>query len=210
MPQLKNIFSYKKYYVAEGLFLLSWLIYFNYFQEIYKEALEFVTLGAGLEIQLLEIMNYRGQEILTVLLIFFILLTLNGLLVVRGLLQFRRQDKSSKQLLVNTLMIMLPTVLIMLIFLFNKLSIIIFVLEIFSVVLNYIIYSLVNSPMEYEDQDLFEDRGPFSNEEEAILYAESVIKSKGEYFKKRNFALLYTTFVSNNEYFIEIYVEKIQ
>lgn len=203
---IKRLKTGKQYIFIEGLFLLCWSAFAYSFLSVYRDASDFVTENAKIEIQLLEMFNYRGKELMVVIILFFIIATLNILLIVT--LRFEERGKQQSKMSIHVKGLCVTTLILISLFIVNKLWMIMLLVTVFSFVINYIIYSVVDNIITYEDQDLFENRGPFKNEKEAISYAEEVLRKKSDYFKKRQFNLLYMIHNLDNQYFIEMYIEK--
>lgn len=188
-----------------GLIIVLWVVFYLFFYNYYQDAVDFVTMGAKNEIQLLELFYYRGQFTVYVIISYFLLVSLNMLFyqILRVKSIF---DQSFKLISIIALIVLVISVSISM---FNILRVIFLLLLLISFTLNFIVYTISKSKYAYEDGEIVYVQGGFKNKEDAKKVMNTYIQEKEQFFRKNNYELFGEILNEENDTFkIELVVEK--
>lgn len=190
---------------AIGLILIIlWIFYSFMFRVFYEEAVIFSTVGAQPLVKILEIIEYRGNELLPYLASFFTLTSLTFLYC----LYFFKSDKNNRR---SVLLIGIIFTGIILFNLINQLALLLIMLVFLALLIMYSLTITVNylyvEDIKYESGDILHTEGPFETKIEAEDYSLVMLEKQQSYFDK----LLLKSDIYQNEkekYYVDIYLEK--
>lgn len=190
------------------VFVFAWLSYSFSFFNIYQEAAVFATEGAQPIVQILEILNYRGEELKPMLIIFFTLVSLSLLFEIY-LFLYTKKNKLSKISVVTFGLIFLLLLGINLVnklfpFLMLLISVSILIMISIAITVNYL---YIDKYDEQESNNLI--NGPFKSLSKAENYASKKVSK----LRKKNDSLgLHVTSIIDLEldegYYVTICIEE--
>ena len=198
----------KKIIIGIGSVLVaSWGIYSVFFQRFYQEVVFFTTDDAPSLIQLLELIGYRGKELLPYLTVFFTLTTLSLLFAIY--LNFAIKEKRMAVGIIWFLFAMLIGYNII-----NKLAALLVVLIIVAALLMYSLVVTINylyvDKTTYEAGDVLHTEGPFETEEKARVYSKGIVTKRKDEFLNGDFLLASDIYMDEPEnYYVDIYLAAI-
>lgn len=148
--------------IGSGLILLvCWGVYSYFFYQIYQEAAVFATDGAQRIIQILEILNYRGPQLLPYFILFFTLVSLSLLYLMYQFLFYEKNRINSPFLGVMSTLLTLFIVGN----LFNRLGLFLIALFLVALLIMISIGLTVNylylKQTNYEVGEVIRKAGPF-------------------------------------------------
>lgn len=205
---LKNKYSNYILLVFSSLLVASWLLYSFSFNQVYEEAKYFATEGAQPIVQILEILNYRGEELKPYFILFFTLTSLSFLLIIY-LRLFTNKKKLKPYPLVLLSLILLIFIIINSMNKFTFfLLLLIGVSLLLMVSITLTVKHLYNNIDSYEDGDIIQVKGPFKTENEANIYAQSELTRLKKQIKIENLCLKSLVYLENpSSYYVDIYFE---
>ncbi len=209
----ENFRKYKLYYISEGIFLISWLIYFLFFFQLYQEASFYVESGAKYIIQLLFLMEYYFSSLFMYFIIGFLLLVANLYSILLYSIKMKQEKKTMqlklpKQVFIGLYILCAGGLLL------TKLWVIFLLLIILAATIVYITYAMTKSQKDndiYEENEVVKQMGPFSTAEEAQNRAREFVTYWQEEFKENGYTLASDIYnEKENEYTVDIYVKSIE
>lgn len=210
----ENFRKYKLYYISEGIFLISWLIYFVLFFQLYNGALFYVDREAKYIIQLLFFMEYYFSSLFIYFIIGFLLFVANLYNILLYSIKMKQEN--------NTIQPKLPIQVFIGLYilcagglLLTKLWIIFLLLIILAVTIVFITYAMTKSQKDndtvYEENEVVKQIGPFSTAKEAQSRAQEFATYWQEEFKEHGYTLVSDIYnETENEYTVDIYVKSIE
>ena len=192
------------------LLIMSWGVYSYFFKKIYQEAAVFATEGAQKIIQMLEILNYRGAELLPFFIIYFTLVSLSLFYVMYQYIYQKQYQYPIKSTVLSVMSII--CFIFILSNLMNKFALFLGLLVITSVVIMIAIgltvnYLYMKSPT-YEVGDLIRKAGPFTKLSDAQSFSLREIKKLEKRFLMEGVFLESMIYVEENKgHYVDIFVE---
>lgn len=174
------------------ILIVTWIIYFYKFYEVYSWADFFTQSNASTIVKVVYIFTYYGDRLVPYLVIGFLLLNLN--LLVALVIQFLRERK--KEVSSIFLWIAIATYCISVsIFLVTTIWPLMLLLVIASLVISYTLYTVytkksVDNMDNYENDELIKEAGPFNSQEEATDFFEEFNHEWKGNFEQRNLLLV--------------------
>lgn len=203
VKQLKNVA------IGTGsVLIVLWLAYSIYFQKFYQDVVFFATDGAQPIVQIIEILDYRGKELLPYLSIFFILVTLSFLFCISLSLVIKKQGKKS----MVTSLCWFVLVLIITYNIINKLALLLAVLVVVAIIIMYSLVVTVNllyfEKMNYEAGDIVQTEGPFTSITQSEECSLKLMAKRGQEFEQSPWLLKSEVYMDEgNQYYVDIYLE---
>ncbi|MFW3653583.1 hypothetical protein [Vagococcus fluvialis] len=185
--------------------LLAWFFFSIRFFYVYQEASVFATEGAQPIIKILEILNYRGEELLSFFISFFILVSLSFLFLIYLFLYIKKYNLKNSLLIITGIFI----TFFITINLINELFLFLLVL----IVVSFLIMVSIGITVKYlyVEEDDYEERlnsfsGPFKTLSKAEKYAEQKVN---KIKKKSNQHIVCKIDSEIGEgYYVNIYIEE--
>jgi uncharacterized protein YacL len=192
-----------------GLLFIFWGVYSYYFYHFYNDTKDFATEGAQPIIQILEMLNYRGDGLKLYFILFFILVSLSFLLEIYLYLFIRKYQLSSYPIVILSIMIGLFISFNV----FNKLWILsISLVGISLLIMISIVLTVKNLYMNVEANeagDILRTNGPFKTQ----VAAENSVEKEVRKFRKMNRNKLLDVnsqiYLEESMYYVDIYLEEI-
>lgn len=208
---IKNKYSNYILLIFTSLLLTSWILYSFSFDKSYEEAKYFATEGAQPIIQILEILNYRGDILKPYFILFFTLISLSFLLMIYLFLFLQKKKINSYPLIILSFILLsfigFNVVNKLSLFLLLLVSVSLLVMISITLTVRYLSINLDN----YEDGDILQTMGPFKTREEAKIYSEKEIIHIHKHIKMNHLYVNYYIYSENQEnYYSDIYVETIE
>lgn len=207
---IKNKFSSQVILIFICLLTAGWILYSLSFNETYEEIKIFATEGAQPIIQILEILNYRGEEIKNYFILFFVLTSLSFLLLIYSFLFIKKKRLSMFPIVIAALLLLATLIFNSV----NKLAIVwllligISLLVMASITLT--VKYLYMSTDSYENGDILQTGGPFEDRNMADIYVSlelDKIKSKIDLKDLEVLSHIYSE--EPNGYYVDIYLEDV-
>ncbi|WP_086314463.1 hypothetical protein A5821_002034 [Enterococcus sp. 7F3_DIV0205] len=210
----ENFRKYKLYYISEGVFLISWLIYFVLFFQLYQEASFYVDQGAKYIIQLLFLVEYYFNSLFIYFIMSFLLLVANLYSILLYSIKMK-QEKKKIQFKFSMQVFMGLYILCAGALLLTKLWVLFLLLIILAVTVVYITYAMTKSQKDndtvYEENEVVKQLGSFSTAEEAQSRAQEFATYWQEEFQENGYTLVSDIYnEKENEYTVDIYVKSIE
>lgn len=195
----------KKLVIISVLGVIAWFLFSIRFFGITREASEFSTEGAQPVIKILEILNYRGNELLPFFILFFILVSFSLLFDIYLYLYIKKNElKKSMFILAGTV-----TTIFIILNLVNELFLLLAILVAVAMLIMISIAITVNHLyVEKEEIDLI-NHGPFKTLTTAEKYANKKIiqiKKKSVLADTRVFSTI--DLEASEGYYVTIYIEE--
>lgn len=192
-----------------GLLFIFWGVYSYYFYHFYNDTKDFATEGAQPIIQILEMLNYRGDGLKLYFILFFILVSLSFLLEIYLYLFIRKYQLPSYPIVILSIMIGLFISFNV----FNKLWILsISLVGISLLIMISIVLTVKNLYMNVEANeagDILRTNGPFKTQ----VAAENSVEKEVRKFRKMNRNKLLDVnsqiYLEESMYYVDIYLEEI-
>ncbi|MDR2278880.1 hypothetical protein ACQUEF_10300 [Vagococcus fluvialis] len=184
--------------------LISWLFFSVKFFYCLIEASEFATEGAQPIVQILEILNYRGQKLLPYLIVFFLLVSFSLLFEIYLFLYTKKYQLNQRLVVLAGIVITFFIILNLI----NELFLLLLVLVVVSVLIMLSI-SLTVHYLYVEDEEMISVNGPFKTLSTAEKYADKKINQL-----KKKMATHELTIKSSIDlevgdgYYVTIYIEE--
>lgn len=199
--------KYKSLLIIAVVGLLAWIFYSFTFFKTYSEATIFATDGAQPIIQILEILNYRGKELLPFFILFFLLTSLSFLFEFYLFLYANKfkLSQSPVKFLGGILLVFISINLL------NKLFLLLITLVSVSIVVVLAIaitvhYLYVDNNEDYDEASYV--RGPFKTLEKAEVYRDNKVTKFNKKNKESKFELFSIIDLEFGEgYYINFYLK---
>ena len=154
--------------LSAGLLAIIWAIYFYKAASVFSEVKELVTEGSSYIIQLLEFTNYRGQELILSLSIYFILISLSNYLTLyfaKAIVGKGRKKTISIMLAVSLVLTLVACLIASIYWLVMiLLSLLSGLIVIASIYVSNVLFS---SAIEFDIDDLIVESHDYSSQEQA-------------------------------------------
>ncbi len=208
---LKNKYSNYILLIFISLLIAFWLLYSFSFNQTYEEAKYFATEGAQPIVQILEILNYRGETLKPYFILFFTLVSLSFLLMIYSSLFFQKKNIPVYLLFILSIILLsfigINVVNKLALFLLLLIGISLLVMVSITLTVRHL-YINVDS---YEDGDILQTRGPFKTEEEANTSVKKEVTRLNKRMKINQFQLISSVYSEDQEnYYADIYLEAIE
>lgn len=195
--------------IAISFLLVSWSIYSYFFSQRYDEVKTFATEGAQPIIKILEILNYRTEELTPYFIIFFSLISLSFLLLIYVYLFTSKYQLSPFYSLFLSALIFIFIVKniwnTLFLFFLILLSVSLLIMVSISLTVKY----LYADNDVYEEGDVLQTDGPFNMELEAIEYQNTVITLLNKKNKNQELYINSAIYLEDdNQYYVDFYFEK--
>lgn len=194
-----------------SMFLLVWTLYSFLFYQSYNEAKVFATEGAQSVVQILEILNYRGEEFKIYFISFFILTSLSFIYLNYLFLFVKKNELEIYSLIVVNLVVLIFIVINIInkffIFLLILIGMALLIILAITLTVNY----LYMEKIIYEDGDVIKIEGPFKDGNEARFYAEKELINLKKDVNLENFYLYYVIYSDDSKkFYADFYIEEIK
>lgn len=194
-----------------SVLVIVWLLYSFLFYQTYDEAKIFATEGAQSIIQILEILNYRGEQLKPYFIVFFTLTSLSFLFITYLFLFIKKNNLKTYSLIFTSLFV----VIILGINIANKLFLFLFVLIAMSLLvilsITLTVKHLYMGTDVYEKGDVIRTKGPFESEKEAQKYVAKELKDLEKQIKSERLYLESSIYSEDSSgYYVELYLEDIR
>ncbi|MGM0218053.1 hypothetical protein [Enterococcus sp. AZ126] len=204
--------KYKRYYLAGGALVISWLIYLIFFWNFYHEMYFWVGKDVRYVVQLIFISSFYLTEIMVFTTLYFLLLLASLFLLLFFFFKNIKEFSFGKGALVTIIGFGTIPLLSSISLLATLCWPYFLVMLIASFVIVYITYAITkylyeDNQEQYTDNECIKEAGPFSQQEEAERYSNEFIAYWAPYFIKRSFNLVSEIKQEDEGYLVEIYTE---
>lgn len=190
--------------VFMGVIILLWVVFFVYLNKYWQSVEGLFTQGAKNEIQILELLYYRGSATVYVLILYFVLISATMLYSQYLMIKLMFDKTFKKDCFISFFILIIAIILSM----FNILRVLFLVLILVAFTLNFIIYSVSKSNYTFGSGEIVYEQSGFSDEVSAKESLDLYIREREDFYNRRNFELFGEIIEEEMTFKIEIIVEK--